>query len=59
MTEYIRIIVDIGGYDGLLGSNSYNFFQLGWDGVVVEPHPALFNKLRKNLQRCASRILIG
>ena len=32
-----RQIVDIGAYDGIFGSNSLNFINLGWNAVLVEP----------------------
>lgn len=46
-----KFIVDIGAYDGLLGSNSFNFFQMGWDGLLVEPHPVSFKKAAANVKR--------
>ena len=44
--------VDIGGYDGTTGSNSW-FFELwrGWYGVLVEPVPAQLDKA-KLVRRC-------
>jgi FkbM family methyltransferase len=44
--------VDVGGYDGTTGSNSW-FFELwrGWYGVLVEPVPAQLLKAR-DVRRC-------
>jgi FkbM family methyltransferase len=40
--------IDIGAYDGVTGSNTYCFEQLGWTGVCVEPLSDIFLKLQKN-----------
>ncbi|EAR53138.1 hypothetical protein OG2516_11761 [Oceanicola granulosus HTCC2516] len=44
--------VDVGGYDGVTGSNSL-FFELfrGWTGLLVEPVPAQLAKARQ-VRRC-------
>ena len=44
--------VDIGGYDGTTGSNTF-FLEVwrGWTGVMVEPVPAQLNKARQ-VRRC-------
>jgi hypothetical protein len=34
--------VDIGANDGLIGSNSYIFEQIGWKGICVEPQSDIF-----------------
>lgn len=39
------IYVDIGAYDGIIGSNTYVFDKLGWSGVCIEPNKVAFNKL--------------
>ena len=31
--------LDIGAYDGVAGSNTFLFEQLGWTGICVEPNP--------------------
>jgi FkbM family methyltransferase len=46
-----QILVDIGAHDGVCGSNSRAFLEQGWEGLLVEPMPAVFAKLREN---CAS-----
>lgn len=44
--------VDIGGYDGVTGSNTLFFEQWrGWSGVLVEPVPANLAKARE-VRRC-------
>jgi FkbM family methyltransferase len=44
--------VDVGGYDGTTGSNSWFFEQWrGWYGVLVEPVPSQIEKARQ-VRRC-------
>ncbi|MCI0723371.1 MAG: FkbM family methyltransferase [Acidobacteria bacterium] len=38
--------VDAGAYDGIVGSNSRALFLNGWRGVVIEPNPRVFARLR-------------
>lgn len=45
------IFVDIGAYDGIVGSNSLFFEKLGWQGVCIEPNPEMFKKLQE-LRKC-------
>lgn len=45
------IFVDIGAYDGVIGSNSLFFENLGWQGVCIEPNPEVFKKLQE-LRKC-------
>ncbi|HEY3376484.1 MAG TPA: FkbM family methyltransferase [Armatimonadota bacterium] len=33
------VCVEVGGYDGVSGSNTYLFEQLGWQCLIVEPMP--------------------
>ena len=42
------LFVEIGAFDGLLGSNTY-FFEhtLGWDGLVVEPCASWCERIRR------------
>ncbi len=41
--------VDIGAYDGVMGSNSLHFERfLKWDGLAIEPSIIQFEKLKKN-----------
>eukprot|EP01080_Neovahlkampfia_damariscottae_P009581 gene9581-1783_t len=48
--KYEKYIVDIGGFDAISFSNSYNFFQVGFSGVLVEPLPENVNKIYEILQ---------
>ena len=38
--------VDAGAYDGVVGSNSRALFLSGWGGLVIEPDPRTFARLR-------------
>jgi hypothetical protein len=40
----------VGANDGIIGSNSYMFEQIGWKGVRIEPQPDIF---RLKLSRIA------
>ena len=40
-------IIDIGSAEGVLGSNSFNLFQLGWSGLLVDPFRAHIEKARR------------
>lgn len=40
--------LDVGAFDGVHFSNTYLFDQAGWQGVCVEPHPAIFSYLVQN-----------
>jgi FkbM family methyltransferase len=40
--------VDIGAHDGITGSNTYLFDQIGWKGICIEPNEIRFNELQKN-----------
>lgn len=46
------VFADIGGYDGLTGSNTL-FFEMfrGWTGILVEPAPTQMRKAQE-LRRC-------
>ena len=35
-----KYVVDLGAFDGKISSNAYNFFQCGWDGLLVEASSA-------------------
>ena len=39
---FAPFVVDIGAFDGVIASNSHNLLQLGWSGLLVEPHPEHF-----------------
>jgi FkbM family methyltransferase len=40
--------VDIGANDGVTGSNTLVFEEVGWTGICVEPQPDIFEALKKN-----------
>jgi FkbM family methyltransferase len=40
--------VDIGAHDGITGSNTYLYDQLGWSGICVEPNKNRYDDLEKN-----------
>lgn len=41
------VFIDIGANDGLTFSNSLLFEEKGWQGICVEPHPLIFEELKK------------
>ncbi|KAL9642102.1 hypothetical protein ABK040_007108 [Willaertia magna] len=50
-TNAKRLVIDIGAHDCLSGSNSYNFIQMGFDAVLVEPFPPNMELCKRNLQK--------
>lgn len=48
---YARLVIDIGANDGLLSSNSFNFIQIGWSGLLVEPQASQAEMAAKNVIR--------
>jgi FkbM family methyltransferase len=40
--------VEVGGYDGISGSNTYFFETIGWKCLILEPIPELCEKIRLN-----------
>jgi len=45
------VCVEVGGYDGVTGSNSYFFEKLGWKCLVIEPMPEFCEKIR-SFRKC-------
>lgn len=41
------LCVEVGGFDGVSGSNSYYFEKIGWKCLVVEPMPAFCEAIKK------------
>jgi len=41
------IVVDVGANDGFTCSNSYPFLHTKWSGLLIEPHPRVFEELSK------------
>jgi len=48
--------LEIGAYDGMFLSNTYCLLERGWKGVMVEPSPEAFLKLRNNLKQFQANI---
>jgi FkbM family methyltransferase len=40
------VCVEVGGFDGVTGSNTYFFEKLGWKCLIVEPMPDFCEKIR-------------
>ena len=38
--------VDAGAYDGVIGSNTRAMLKSGWAGLLIEPNPRTFERLR-------------
>ena len=51
---FSKFVVDIGAYDGLMASNSYNLIQMGWDALLVEAVPELMKLTKRHVQRIAN-----
>jgi FkbM family methyltransferase len=45
--------VEVGAFNGVDLSNTYFFEQVGWDGILVEPHPELAARCRRDRPRAA------
>ena len=47
--QVLGVFVDVGAYDGIIGSNTYFFEKnMGWDGICIEPNPEIYKKLTEN-----------
>ena len=46
-----KFVVDLGAFDGKLSSNAYNFFQCGWDGLLVEASSANMKLTKQHTQQ--------
>jgi FkbM family methyltransferase len=44
----IGACVEVGGYDGITGSNTYFFEKTGWKCLILEPIPELCEKIKLN-----------
>lgn len=42
---YIGHYLDVGAHDGVHLSNTYHFYQRGWRGINIEPHPHWYARL--------------
>jgi FkbM family methyltransferase len=45
------ICIEVGGFDGITGSNTYFFEKLGWRSIVIEPMPDFCERI-KNSRNC-------
>jgi len=45
---WAQFVVDIGANDGIMSSNSFNFIQLGWSALLVEPQNSQLDLAKKN-----------
>ena len=45
------VCVEVGGFDGIEGSNTYFFEKLGWKCLVIEPMPEFCQKI-KSVRNC-------
>jgi FkbM family methyltransferase len=46
--ECQKFLVEAGSHDGVTISNSFPFIVAGWRGILIEPAPAVFKKLKEN-----------
>jgi FkbM family methyltransferase len=53
------VFVEVGADDGVTGSNSLHFEQMGWSGLCVEPDPRNHDKLRVNRKCQISTCAVG
>jgi FkbM family methyltransferase len=51
--------LELGALDGLRHSNTKSFEDLGWSGICIEAHPALFRRLIRNRQCVCIEALIS
>jgi hypothetical protein len=45
--------VDVGAHDGISINNTKMLESLGWEGICIEPHPKVFQRLIQN-RKCKS-----
>lgn len=53
------IFCEVGAYDGLSGSNTLHFEQLGWSGILVEADPELAARCERNRQAKTFSCAVG
>lgn len=44
--EYVPYCIDAGAYDGVVGSNTRALLEAGWAGMLIEPNPRVFSRLK-------------
>jgi FkbM family methyltransferase len=50
--------LDIGAYDGITFSNTYELVKRGWTGVMVEASPRTFIKLQDNVEEYKNKLTL-
>jgi FkbM family methyltransferase len=50
--------LDIGAYDGITFSNTYELVKRGWKGVMVEASPRTFIKLQTNVEEFKNNLTL-
>lgn len=49
--ETPRFVVDVGAHDGVSLSNARPFILEGWEAILIEPHPRIFQRLHKRYEK--------
>lgn len=56
----VGFFIDIGAYDGVTISNSLFFERFkNWEGICIEPNPAVYNQLIANRKSINLNVCIG
>ena len=56
----VGFFIDIGAYDGVTISNSLFFERFkNWEGICIEPNPAVYNKLITNRKSINLNVCVG
>ena len=51
------LVVDVGANDGLTYSNSRTLIECGWAGILIEPNPHSFKKLKELYDGWSSKVM--
>lgn len=51
--------IEVGAYDGIKGSNTKYFDDLGWYSICIEPNPLIYKQLAKNRQFTLNYACVG
>jgi FkbM family methyltransferase len=51
--------VDIGANDGILGDETYFLERIGWEGICIEAHPVIYERLRQNRNCLTYHAFVG
>ncbi|KAK3102070.1 hypothetical protein FSP39_008533 [Pinctada imbricata] len=49
--KFSKLVIDVGANDGLMSSNSFNFIQLGWSALLLEPLESQAKMAEHNIAR--------